>query len=286
MLRFALVVRRVTLWGRHSCLPQQKADRNACPPVVGALVAILVCSAGAPTLPAVHAGDNNNEPKKLPPAMAQLLSGSAENFIKRFDRNKRGYLTKDELPPRLAAVFDKFDANSDNKLDKNEVQEMLIVLRQRFGLNTPDPSKPGTKPNDTKQVEKIVARFLEQMDTNKDGKISREEAKGPLANNFDRLDTNKDGQLDRSELRRAAERFLAARDNGKAGGPADSRPAAKPKPDFDALDSNADGRLTRAELQGTPFADAFDEIDTNKDGKIDRKEFEAYLRKQADKKAP
>jgi len=245
-------------------------------------ILVLICCLVASALPAARGGDKN-EPKKLPPALAQLLSGSAENFIKRFDRNKDGYLSKDELPPRLAGVFDKFDANSDDKLDRKEVQEMLVVLRQRFGIHTPSPAKPA-QGNDAKQVERVVNKFLERMDTNKDGKITRDEAQGPLAKNFERLDSNKDGSLDRSELRRAAEMLLEARskENGKTG----PEKPAKPLVDFDALDSNADGRLSREELQGTPFADQFDQIDTNKDGKIDRKEFGAYLRKLAEKKEP
>jgi Ca2+-binding EF-hand superfamily protein len=119
------------------------------------------------------------------------------------------------------------------------------------------------------------------MDTNKDGKISKEEALGGLKDNFDRIDTNKDGFLDKNELRRAAAQFLANRRNAPNPG---ARPPQPLGPDFDSLDLNADGRLTRDELKGTPFFDKFDQIDTNKDGKIDRKEWEAYLRKEAEKK--
>ena len=128
-----------------------------------------------------------------------------------------------------------------------------------------------------------MAKWLADMDTNKDGKISKAEARGPLARAFDQADTNKDGYLDKEELRRLATRFLANQPK-----PGEARPGGAPaanEPDFDALDRNADGRLTRDELKGTPFYDVFDQIDTNKDGKIDRKEFAAYLRKQAEKKA-
>jgi Ca2+-binding EF-hand superfamily protein len=134
-------------------------------------------------------------------------------------------------------------------------------------------------------ADQAVNIILKRFDTNHDGKISREEAKGPLAKNFDKIDTNHDGYLDRKEL----QAFLAKRPGAQQGkGKADSqaRQPAKPTiPDFDALDSDADGRLSRQELAGTPLAEAFDEMDTNKDGKIDRKEFEAYFQKQADKKA-
>ena len=42
---------------------------------------------------------------------------------------------------------------------------------------------------------RVVANLLERMDQNKDGKISKDEARGPLAQNFADLDRNKDGSL-------------------------------------------------------------------------------------------
>ncbi len=136
------------------------------------------------------------------------------------------------------------------------------------------------KPADNPAVERRVHDVFERMDTNKDGKISKEEAKNFIAQNFDRIDANKDGFIDKDELRRFVARSMAMGRGGPGGfgGPAG--------PDFDALDKNADGRLTRDELKGTPYADKFDEIDTNRDGKIDKKEFAAYLKKQAEKKSP
>jgi Ca2+-binding EF-hand superfamily protein len=151
-------------------------------------------------------------------------------------------------------------------------------------LHADDKDKPN-KPAASPEVERAVEALLERMDANKDGKISKDEAKGRIAANFDRLDTNKDGFLDKDELRVAAARFMA-NPNGKP--VVGDRPGAapiKPTIDFDALDKNADGRLTRDELRGTQFAEVFDEIDSNKDGKIDRKEFNAYLARTAEKTA-
>jgi Ca2+-binding EF-hand superfamily protein len=144
--------------------------------------------------------------------------------------------------------------------------------------------KPADKPAaDNPAVERRVADVFERMDTNKDGKISKEEAKNLIAQNFDRIDANKDGYIDKDELRRWVAQTMAMGPGGGFGRGGLGGPAG---PDFDALDKNADGRLTREELKGTPFEEKFDEIDTNKDGKIDKKEFAAYLKKQAEKKSP
>ena len=245
---------------------------------MGRLLALSIClAAGTVATPSLYAADKD-EPKKTPPSVSELLKATPEEFIKRFDKNKDGHLSKDELPPRLAQAFDKADTNGDGKLDRKEVAEMLKVLRQRAGVETkaaaPETKTPATNP----ELERFVTAQLERLDTNKDGKISKAEARGPLADNFDRLDENKDGFLDRDELRKAAARFIAQR--GALGG------AGPNTPDFDALDRDADGRLTREELKGTSLADKFDQIDTNKDGKIDRKEFTAYFKKLAEKKAP
>jgi len=224
---------------------------------------------------------NTENKQQVPPFVTLLLQGGADNFIKRFDKNKDGALSKDEVPPGLAKIFDRFDKNKDGKLDKQEIENLLQVMRQRFGESNKKPNANRNKnpPANNAQVEKMVERLLEQMDTNKDGKISRAEATGRIAQFFDQLDTNKDGYLDKEELRKAAARFVA-----NQGGNAGPAPGAPPRgPEFDDLDKNADGRLTRDELKGTTFGDHFDEIDTNKDGKIDRKEFEAYLKKQREK---
>jgi Ca2+-binding EF-hand superfamily protein len=236
---------------------------------------LAACILAGPT-GQVTAGDGDgpkpNDSPKLPPPLLALLKGSPEDFIKRFDRNHDGYLTKNELPPRMAALFDKADTNGDGRLDRSEVAELLARLRQRHGIE----GEPKKDPD----AERMIAQILERMDTNKDGKISREEARGPLRENFDRIDTNHDGFLDRKELRQAVGYLMANRKSN----PQLQGAGKAQAPDFDALDKNADGRLTREELRGTPYLDKFDEMDANHDGKIDPREFAAYFRKQAEKK--
>lgn len=44
---------------------------------------------------------------------------------------------------------------------------------------------------------------FQKMDTNSDGKLSKEEVKGPLSNEFSKIDTNSDGFLSKEELKNA-----------------------------------------------------------------------------------
>ncbi len=209
-------------------------------------IALMLCATGS--LPA-QPGQ-----KKLPPQLAELLKLDADAFLKQFDKNKDGFLTKNELPEGFAKIFARADQNGDGKLSRQEVAQLLQTLRVML---TPPP-----------QVEKFVEKLLAQFDRDKDGKVSKAEARGKIADNFAALDLNQDGFLDRGELRLVVARFLAA---GAQGAPMTA--------DFDALDKNADGRLSRAELKGTKWEKVFDQIDTNRDGRVDRAEWEAYQKK-------
>src|SRR6267154_2215962 len=68
---------------------------------------------------------------------------------------------------------------------------------------------PKGKAADDGDLEKQIDDVFRRMDANKDGKISRDEAKARIAENFDRIDRNKDGFIDRDELRQMLRTFQA-----------------------------------------------------------------------------
>ena len=83
----------------------------------------------------------------------------------------------------------------------------------------PDRSGAAGQPAGGMDAAGIVARILEASDTDRDGRLSREELAGNerLAGQFDTLDTNRDGFIDRTELTTAMQRMMRQFSGG--GGP-------------------------------------------------------------------
>jgi Ca2+-binding EF-hand superfamily protein len=97
-----------------------------------------------------------------------------------------------------------------------------------------------------------AAQRNQRMDTNGDGKISRDEWKRP-ADMFDKLDTNHDGYITRDEMR-AGRRF-----------------------DINQMDTNHDGKISKDEWKGR--SQMFDRLDTNHDGFITQDEMKNRQKK-------
>src|SRR5207244_6657832 len=116
------------------------------------------------------------------------------------DKTGEGKISKEESPGRGKEKFGRGDANKDGFLDKEELGRAV----GQFGGRPEGPN---------------VQEYLQRLDKNGDGKLSKEGAPDRLKENFDRLDANKDGFLDKEELGRALAQF-GGRPEGR---PADPR---------------------------------------------------------------
>lgn len=145
-------------------------------------------------------------------------------------------------------------------------------------LSTPAlAGKPAPAKSDEAQAAELKARFdqaFNGIDSNGDGKISRDEAsqKAPsLAANFDTVDSNKDGFLSKAEIWEAQAKM------NEAVHEANQRFSQA----LQKADKNKDGKLSREEAQSLPrMAKHFDQIDVNKDGFLVIQEIIGFMQSQ------
>jgi Ca2+-binding EF-hand superfamily protein len=101
--------------------------------------------------------------------------------------------------------------------------------------------------------------MFKNLDTDESGTISKDEAKGPLAEHFEDIDADGNGELTKEELRAARE---------KRGG--------KGKDKLREADSDGNGAISTDEAEAAGLQriiENFDKLDADGNGEISREEF-------------
>jgi Ca2+-binding EF-hand superfamily protein len=180
---------------------------------------------------------------------------SFEQVLNNLDTNKDGKISKTEAKKPLSNNFTKVDKDEDGFITKTEFENMPSPKQRNRKMgkrNSEASSKRGNNRQDRPSFEQV----LNNLDTNKDGKISKSEAKERLSNHFAKVDTDNDGFISKAEF--------------------DNMPQPE-RPSFDKvlsdLDTNKDGKISKPEAKG-PLSKNFTKVDTDEDGFISKTEFE------------
>ncbi len=126
--------------------------------------------------------------------------------------------------------------------------------------------------------------IFEEMDSNKDGLISKKEFDAYQNKHFKKMDANHDGKITIEEFEAA---FSSMHQDhcdephhgfGQHHGYDEQHSDSFISKRFEAADTNHDGALSREEAKSMPMVlEHFDEIDTNKDGKVTLDEIKAMV---------
>lgn len=129
--------------------------------------------------------------------------------------------------------------------------------------------------------EQFGQRFIETLDTDKDGAISQDEFMAPRQDRFTKADTDGDGTLSTDEIKAAIDSMRRpgpGRDHAMRQGMGPRGEGMRqmdPAQMIERLDQNDDGLLSAEELAAAPGRqDMFDRIDADGDGAISKEEFD------------
>jgi Ca2+-binding EF-hand superfamily protein len=171
----------------------------------------------------------------------------------------------------------------------------------------PSPGQDKQKPPEIKVDVQVsgkgfrldVDRLMKEYDKNGDGFLQRDEVPPYLREHFDKLDTNKDGKLSREELEQGAAYLQPRRRPSDAvfvlveSSDIHQDSQAELQRIYDLLrklDKNNTGKIdpdalkaVRQELLEERVDNIIKELDTNKDGKISRDEARGFLKTNFDK---
>lgn len=196
------------------------------------------------------------------PLPGRPLSGNAgPNLFSALDTNRDAKLSREELA-RAVELLMRYDRDGDGALTPEELAGGIRDARSN------PPALPGSGEAD------FVGNMIRRADTDKDGKLSRDEVPELMRARFDTIDANKDGFIDRDELKQAGERMrqdrrargLPSEPSERPGGPEGLGANRERVANFlREHDRDADGRLTLEEFGGDR-REQFQRLDANGDG--------------------
>jgi len=171
------------------------------------ILAVALAAGGfALALPAAAQSGGSPVPTSASPTTAPAPAGSAAGQGQRVDP------FGDATIPRSAAVadagkrFDTLDTNHDGSLSPDELAAGRPMRMRAAG---PPPVGEGRRDGMAgRMAGQWQARMFDRIDTNHDGKLSKDEFVAGQLMRFDRMDADHDGNLTKAERQAAIEAML------------------------------------------------------------------------------
>lgn len=86
-------------------------------------------------------------------------------------------------------------------MNKNKIKIAVVVFGMTLLLSTSSFAQ-GQRGGEQRE-RPTFAKLIKEMDANEDGKLAKDELKGPLKENFAKVDTDEDGFITKEEFEKA-----------------------------------------------------------------------------------
>ena len=206
--------------------------------LLGAVSATAIVAAGAAIAQPVPAPAPNIQVMQMHRGPMKTMTrdevvAHVRDMFAKLDANRDGFVTKQEAESahqRMAgamqerraerraarganagAAFDRLDANKDGYLTRQEFEAGRQLRQQRRAMVMQQGGRPGGMMRMRAGMGFGHGRVFEMSDTNRDGRVSLQEATAAALQHFDRTDLNHDGRLTPEERMQMRQQLRAQR---------------------------------------------------------------------------
>jgi len=165
---------------------------------------------------------------------AEVQAKVAEHFA-RLDANRDGFVTKAEAEAgrkemrmhvreqikepageHRAQLFERLDSNRDGQISRQEWDSGRAMHEKRIVMRREGPAGAGMRMGMGMGMGMGALRgqMFEMADSDRDGRVTLQEAQAAALRHFDMADVNRDGQITPDERRQMRERMRAERRRG------------------------------------------------------------------------
>ena len=158
-------------------------------------VAAMLTASNSSRRPSGTPSRDSDRPR---PSSRDAAQPSQDGLFAILDRDRDGKLSRRELEA-AGSILARLDRDKDGSVSKREI---AAVASDRASSNRSSRER-SSRERDSRGG---ISSYAKRLDKNNDGKITREEASGPIKERFDRLDEDGDGILKVEDVEKAFNR--------------------------------------------------------------------------------